>query len=548
MKTYYLLIILVLSIVLISGCTKEDLLKKLNQTPNETCTESWSCSDWSECINRTQTRTCTDINNCGTEINKPETSKSCGGPKDVYMEYKNEMDKSENLDDYLAVVMKYGTEAKIEEIEASMEEYNAAPQELKEAIFNLMKGVAPTSSEIGNIEEEITGNTATLIIDSKNGTLRGTIKMVREDGTWKLEEDKWTKATPCTESWSCSEWSECINRTQTRTCTDTNDCGTTLDKPAETQSCTYIPPAQNCTENWECTDWSDCVNGTQTRTCTDTNNCGTIENKPAESQSCTIECTENWECTDWSDCVNGTQTRICTDANSCGTILNKPATSQSCSSECTSHYEKKCYLDYNIVAWFDSCGNFEEQVEACSGVQRCENAECIDLGCEEAGYINCVTDKCSGGGYVAGDTDWPDYICCFGTCKATQTCQEQNGYICSSYYKCSQEYLNATDSDWCCPVECTPKTCNELWDMNSCNSDEICTDIMVLGDSLNFYKENGILCCTNQCEPLPVCGNNECEYKEDQTDFPSWAVLCNSDQANTPPIGYCQVQSCPGDC
>jgi len=44
------------------------------------------------------------------------------------------------------------------------------------------------------------------------------------------------------------------------------------------------PPA--CTPNWSCTAWSSCANNSQTRTCTDTNSCGTTTNKPAESQSC----------------------------------------------------------------------------------------------------------------------------------------------------------------------------------------------------------------------------------------------------------------------
>ena len=42
----------------------------------------------------------------------------------------------------------------------------------------------------------------------------------------------------------------------------------------------------NCTEEWTCTSWSDCVDNIQTRTCTDNNDCGTIANKPAESQVC----------------------------------------------------------------------------------------------------------------------------------------------------------------------------------------------------------------------------------------------------------------------
>ena len=42
-----------------------------------------------------------------------------------------------------------------------------------------------------------------------------------------------------------------------------------------------------CTSDWQCDDWTACVTGTQTRTCTDQNNCEILPtDKPAESQSC----------------------------------------------------------------------------------------------------------------------------------------------------------------------------------------------------------------------------------------------------------------------
>ncbi|MEM7821511.1 MAG: PGF-pre-PGF domain-containing protein [Candidatus Aenigmatarchaeota archaeon] len=41
-----------------------------------------------------------------------------------------------------------------------------------------------------------------------------------------------------------------------------------------------------CEENWVCTKWSECVQGRQTRSCRDTNNCGTAQSKPAEIQEC----------------------------------------------------------------------------------------------------------------------------------------------------------------------------------------------------------------------------------------------------------------------
>jgi hypothetical protein len=44
----------------------------------------------------------------------------------------------------------------------------------------------------------------------------------------------------CIEDWSCIEWGACSQEgIQTRTCTDANTCGTTSDKPAESQTCTY---------------------------------------------------------------------------------------------------------------------------------------------------------------------------------------------------------------------------------------------------------------------------------------------------------------------
>ena len=102
---------------------------------------------------------------------------------------------------------------------------------------------------------------------------------------------------------------------------------------SDTVEVTIEYPGGSCAESWSCTSWSTCANSVQTRTCTDSNNCGTTANKPTESQSCNVVCTESWYCTGWSSCINNVQTRTCTDSNSCGTVVNKPAESQSCSIE-----------------------------------------------------------------------------------------------------------------------------------------------------------------------------------------------------------------------
>ena len=47
-------------------------------TTVEICQEKWTCMAWSECKNGIQTRTCTEENNCGTDLYKPFESQPCG--------------------------------------------------------------------------------------------------------------------------------------------------------------------------------------------------------------------------------------------------------------------------------------------------------------------------------------------------------------------------------------------------------------------------------------------------------------------------------------
>ncbi|MBD3247340.1 hypothetical protein GF378_01840, partial [Candidatus Pacearchaeota archaeon] len=41
------------------------------------CVEDWECIEWGECIDGTQNRTCIDLNDCGTEEDKPVTEQAC---------------------------------------------------------------------------------------------------------------------------------------------------------------------------------------------------------------------------------------------------------------------------------------------------------------------------------------------------------------------------------------------------------------------------------------------------------------------------------------
>ncbi len=56
-----------------SGVVEEE-----EETPEEeVCTEKWTCSSWTDCTGNKQTRTCTDLNKCGTNVDKPDEERSC---------------------------------------------------------------------------------------------------------------------------------------------------------------------------------------------------------------------------------------------------------------------------------------------------------------------------------------------------------------------------------------------------------------------------------------------------------------------------------------
>jgi hypothetical protein len=87
----------------------------------------------------------------------------------------------------------------------------------------------------------------------------------------------------------------------------------------------------NCSENWTCTNWSNCIDNREMRQCIDLNKCGTIIEKPTEIEGCF--CAENWTCNNWEKCINKITKRNCSDSTQCGTIYNKPLTFRDCTSE-----------------------------------------------------------------------------------------------------------------------------------------------------------------------------------------------------------------------
>jgi len=138
----------------------------------------------------------------------------------------------------------------------------------------------------------------------------------------------------CVPNWYVGAWSACVNGQQTRTATDSKNCGILTGRPTITQTC-----STTCSPNWQPSVWSTCTNGTRTRTVADANNCGVTAGRPAATESCVAACVPDWQTAAWSTCVSGQHTRTVTDSNNCGVTTDRPVAIEFCTVSCVPNWQ-----------------------------------------------------------------------------------------------------------------------------------------------------------------------------------------------------------------
>lgn len=179
-----------------------------------------------------------------------------------------------------------------------------------------------------------TGQTVTMWSGNRTGTVSGdaciltepiptTIDMCGVYGVSGSVKYYYEEPITCMERWNCTAWSSCsiITSTRTRTCTDSNNCGTVVNKSAESESCTPFECTSNATAS------TNCANKTHVA-CTGSWYC---KNDGTCAWKCDVEpCVQNWQCSQWSSCSNNEQTRVCTDSSACNNVTGKLPEWQSC--------------------------------------------------------------------------------------------------------------------------------------------------------------------------------------------------------------------------
>ncbi|MBU2476678.1 right-handed parallel beta-helix repeat-containing protein, partial [Candidatus Micrarchaeota archaeon] len=359
-----------------------------------------------------------------------------------------------------------------------------------------------------------------------------------------------SEGTGCQENWTCTEWSACIGGNQTRTCTDNNNCGTTNNKPIETQSCSEceFTDFRPCTTTESCNGTQYCnQNGTWDPVCYDTfpnDNCPILACADGELITQECECGEQNYSSGYccqnthqdtpciSDCSEGPITQACYCGNNiydtgycCGTGGMQPPVYQtySCNATCTPGDPPQ------------NCTTIDD----CSGTQTCNTSgfwgSCIDTPNDNCPicipewtctpYSECVdnqkTRTCTDDNDCGINTGKPSEIQSCGLCDFmdTQDCVTDEG--CTGSQVCdvtghwdSACYDNNPEDN--CPA------CIEEWDCSSWNT---CTN----GNQ------------TRNCTDLSECGTAEFKPSISQS-----CGTCSSGvtQACTTSQGCAGIQTC----
>jgi len=297
--------------------------------PTTSCIPSWYCSSWSDCVNGQQTRTCTDSNYCGTTTGKPATTQSCStNSADDNTNNSNQQNTNVTVNIVFTANNSSGSILNLGVNSVNLR-WSAIPGNYCTASGDWSGGKNASGTETV-VLIKTSMNFVITCTSAPNGIVLGRASKSITVNTTNPQVSISTKINTCVPNWICGSWNFCVNGQQTRTCTDSNNCGITTNKPATTQTCTAT-----CSPNQKYSDWSTCING-QIRTVTDLNKCGGGTGISFETRSTP----EFIKCSDWSDCVNNRQTRTCPDSILCEPE-NKPILIRDCVSPASLQVEAK---------------------------------------------------------------------------------------------------------------------------------------------------------------------------------------------------------------
>ncbi len=166
------------------------------------CPESWTCSDWNACSSGQQSRQCWDLNTCGTVVNKPGLTQSCGASACI---------EAWTCSGWSAC-------ANGQQTKTCTDTHACGTTANRPALSQSCGSVTPPT---GCTESW----TCTAWSACTNGQQSKTCTDANRCGTTASRPSLTQScSTNCTANYLCNDWSGCSDNKQTRTCTDQNRC------------------------------------------------------------------------------------------------------------------------------------------------------------------------------------------------------------------------------------------------------------------------------------------------------------------------------------
>lgn len=117
-----------------------------------------------------------------------------------------------------------------------------------------------------------------------------------------------------------------------------------------------------------------------------------------------------------------------------------------------------------------------------------------------------------------------------------QSCQSQNGYVCSASDDCNSPYLDTIES-YCCPIKC--QTCNQACDDSIETTEDFCSK------ATNYTCQHKKI-CPKICDDSNSCTDDRCSKDTNfQCKHFTISPCCGDTKCDDPSETY---KSCPLDC